>query len=192
MNTPAHMLINAALFGRPSDSRVTIAAAVGGLAPDLPAIVMVMWALRVSGDTPDHVFGTLYFSDSWQAIMAPTHAFPLWGAAVILALWLRAPMAQAFFASGLFHSICDFFLHHDDPHRHFWPLSDWRFASPVSYWDPAHYGDVFQFVELGLVALAIVHLLVRHPSTMVRIAVGVSATAIAVQTVTFMLMFGGS
>ncbi|MFY8152858.1 MAG: hypothetical protein ACOVOI_12300, partial [Hyphomicrobiales bacterium] len=130
--------------------------------PDLPAILMVVWALRVAGDTPAHVFGTLYFSEAWQAILGPTHSFPLWGAALIVALWLRSATAQAFFASGLFHSICDFFLHHDDPHRHFWPLSDWRFASPVSYWDPAHYGDVFRLVELGMVAAAILYLLARH------------------------------
>lgn len=192
MNTPSHMLINAALFGRPAQPRVTVAAAIGGLMPDLPAILMVVWALRVAGDTPAHVFGTLYFSEGWQAILGPTHSFPLWGAALIVALWLRSATAQAFFASGLFHSICDFFLHHDDPHRHFWPLSDWRFASPVSYWDPAHYGDVFQFLELGMVMTAILYLLARHRSVMVRVAVGLSAVGIAVQTTSFMFMFGAS
>jgi len=34
------------------------------------------------------------------------------------------------------HALFDFPLHHDDGHRHFWPFSEFRFDSPVSYWDP--------------------------------------------------------
>ena len=32
----------------------------------------------------------------------------------------------------------------------FWPLSSWRFVSPVSYYDPAHFGRVFMIVEIAL------------------------------------------
>jgi len=49
-------------------------------------------------------------------------------------------------------------VHHDDGHRHFFPLSDWRFESPVSYWDPAHYGHIFLWIELLLVAAGTVWL----------------------------------
>lgn len=47
-------------------------------------------------------------------------------------------------------------------HRHLFPLSDWRFASPVSYWDPAHHGDVFLAAEADLVALGGLVLLRRR------------------------------
>ena len=189
MNTPSHMLIGAALFGRPASKRQTLAAALGGLAPDLPAIFLVAYALRIKGDTPQHVFGTLYFSSDWQAIMAPSHAFPIWGGALIVALWLRHEIATAFLASGLFHAICDFCLHHDDPHRHFWPLTDWRFASPFSYWDPAHYGHLFVPFEMLLSAIAIFWLLTRHRGLWLRVAVGLVAVAYAGQFVMFALMF---
>ena len=40
----------------------------------------------------------------------------------------------------------------DDAHRHFYPLSDYRFISLVSYWDPRHYGTVAMPAELLTVA----------------------------------------
>ena len=41
----------------------------------------------------------------------------------------------------------------DDAHRHFYPLSDYRFISLVSYWDPRHYGTVAMPAELLTVLL---------------------------------------
>ncbi|MDQ6971679.1 MAG: hypothetical protein Q9M30_03440 [Mariprofundaceae bacterium] len=49
------------------------------------------------------------------------------------------------------HSCFDFPLHHNDAHHHFYPLSMWQFHSPVSYWDPAHYGGIAGPVELMVV-----------------------------------------
>ena len=54
-----------------------------------------------------------------------------------------------FFASALIHLFCDLPVHHDDAHRHFLPLTDWRLASPLSYWDPNHYGHIFLWFELA-------------------------------------------
>jgi len=52
-------------------------------------------------------------------------------------------------------------LHHDDAHRHFLPLSGFRFESPISYWDPAHYGLVFGAVELAGVVVGSIVLIRR-------------------------------
>jgi hypothetical protein len=54
-------------------------------------------------------------------------------------------------ACGL-HSFVDVLTHYDDGPLLFWPLN-WslRFSSPVSYWDPAHYGSIFAPFELALV-----------------------------------------
>ena len=50
----------------------------------------------------------------------------------------------------------------------FWPLSDWKFVSPVSYWNPAHYGDWFGMFEtvLGIAMAAL--LFVRFRSVLIR------------------------
>lgn len=42
------------------------------------------------------------------------------------------------------HSFVDILTHHSDGPLVFFPLNwSYRFASPVSYWDPAYYGDTF-------------------------------------------------
>ena len=47
------------------------------------------------------------------------------------------------------HSIFDFLLHNDDAHSNWVPLTQWKFYSPISYWDPNHYGYIWPFFELG-------------------------------------------
>jgi hypothetical protein len=118
-----------AAFGSPKAPRLTVAAALGGLLPDLPAILMVLWASRVQGYGPGMIFGTLYFSPSWQALLAPWHSVPLWALVLAAGFYLRSPVLKAFAGSGLLHQACDFPVRADDPHRHFWPLSAWWFHS---------------------------------------------------------------
>jgi hypothetical protein len=177
------MLLGAAVFGRSADGfqpRLGLAAFAGGLLPDIPAFLLVgLAALRGRGAAD--IFGADYFSPAWQAVMAPFHSVPLWAAA--LALGWRSPLAHAFAASGLLHQALDFPFHHDDPHRHFWPLTDWRFASPLSYWDPAHGGAWVQPMEL-LVGLAVlVWLWPRWPGRPARAFLVLSALLYTAQAV---------
>ena len=153
MNTPTHMLIGAAFFARPLVPATLVAAMVGGFVPDLPMFVLVLWSTRVIGLPEQDVFGRLYFSDSWQAIFAVDHGLLIWGTLLIAALWLGHVLLRAFAGSGLLHAVADFATHHDDARRQFWPVSDWVYRSPVSYWDPRFYGNVFVVFEVGLVVL---------------------------------------
>jgi hypothetical protein len=80
------------------------------------------------------------------------------------------------FASLLLHTVGDFLLHHTDAHRHFFPFSDWKFYSPISYWDPSHFGAAAAVIE-GLVVLAgSLYLLFNTPTRFVR---GVAYFALA-------------
>jgi hypothetical protein len=45
------------------------------------------------------------------------------------------------------HVVVDFFVHADDAYKHFWPLTNWRFFSPVSYYDSNYYGQWFGILE---------------------------------------------
>nr|WP_309501417.1 hypothetical protein [uncultured Roseovarius sp.] len=81
MNTPAHLIFAAAAFAKPGAPRRTWAALAGALAPDLSLYVMSIWALYVQGLDPGHVFGTLYFSDSWQNVFRVDNSFLVWGGA---------------------------------------------------------------------------------------------------------------
>jgi membrane-bound metal-dependent hydrolase YbcI (DUF457 family) len=151
MNTPSHMLIGAALFARPLAPATLIAALAGGLAPDLLMFAMVLWATRVVGVPEHEVFSTLFFSETWQSVFAIDHSFFIWGGLLGLAVWRRQIILRAFAGAGLLHALADFLTHHDDARRQFWPVSDWVFRSPVSYWDARFYGNAFGLFEVALV-----------------------------------------
>jgi hypothetical protein len=156
MNTPAHLILGAAVFSRPDAPRITAAAMLGAVAPDLSLCIMAGWHLFVLGTPPGIVFGHLYFSEAWMAVFAVDNSFVIWGAAFALAWWRGAAWAMALCGAALLHLLCDFPLHHDDGRPHFWPLTDWIFESPVSYWDrSAHAGIVGPFeITLALGACA--------------------------------------
>ncbi len=61
---------------------------------------------------------------------------------------------MVFCVSIICHCLLDLPVHHDDAHRHFFPLSNYRFISPFSYWDVNHYGRVVAAIELLLVLIA--------------------------------------
>ena len=181
MNTPTHMLLGAAVFSRPVVPATLVAALMGGLVPDLPMFALVLWATRVAGLPESEVFGRLYFSDAWQAVFAVDHGFFVWGLLLAVARWRRLLVLAAFAGSGLLHAAVDFVTHRDDARRQFWPVSDWVFRSPVSYWDPNYYGGIVSMVELGLVVLAAGFLCFRHRRLWQR-AVIVIVAAIATAT----------
>lgn len=155
------MLVGAAVFSRPLVPASLIAALVGGLVPDLPMLGMVIWSTQMSGVPEHEVFGELYFSAGWQAVFAIDHSLLLWSMLLVTALGSGSVVLRAFFGSGLLHAIADFLTHHDDARRQLWPLSDWVFRSPISYWDTRYFGEVFGFFELGLVLVLTVFLLWR-------------------------------
>jgi membrane-bound metal-dependent hydrolase YbcI (DUF457 family) len=148
MNTPAHLIFGAAAFARPDAPRVTLAALLGSLLPDLSLYLLVLWSIGVMGIAPRVVFGEMYFSDGWQAIFAVDHSIILWGLLLAIALLLRRSFVTAFAGSGLLHAGVDFLLHHDDARRQFWPITDWVFRSPVSYWDGRYFGHFVAPLEV--------------------------------------------
>ncbi|WP_299611727.1 cobalamin biosynthesis protein CobQ [uncultured Tateyamaria sp.] len=154
MNTPAHLLLGAAVFGRPAESRIVAAAFAGALMPDLSLYVMAGISLFLLGIPPQVVFNDLYFSDSWQTVFAIDNSFVVWGLLCAVAVWSRAPWAIALTGAALLHLCLDFPLHHDDGRPHFWPLSWWVFESPVSYWDRGHGAAWIAPVEAFLATVA--------------------------------------
>lgn len=178
MNTQTHILMGAVLFGR-KVPRTAWAAALGGFVPDLPMLAIVAF-LRMSGHGFGEIFGKLYWSPWWQIANAIGHSFLLWTAIILVSLYMHkragkragrwASLALPFAAAALIHSGADFLLHREDAHMHFWPLSQWRFVSPVSYWDRDHYGGPFGLFESALGIIMAIHLFARWKRWPVRAA----------------------
>lgn len=161
MNTPAHLIFGTAFFARPARAPVLAAALAGAMLPDASLYVLVGWALLVQHIPPQIVFNELYFSDTWQSIFAVDNSALLWGAALGVGVWRRSALWIAFAGAGLLHIGLDFALHHDDGRSHFWPLTNWVFASPVSYWDRGHGAGLIAPLE-GLACIALTGVLLRR------------------------------
>ncbi|HUV32309.1 MAG TPA: hypothetical protein VMW31_01955 [Devosiaceae bacterium] len=166
MLTTTHVLVAGGVLARPSQRWFQAAAAwTGGLFPDLSVFVMVAVSRAGSAGAnlwrrPDGV----YWSEPWQTFSAISNSFPLYAALMGLGFALtkageRAKawgVAAMLFAGGaLLHLGLDFPVHTDDAHVHFWPFSDWRFHSAISYYQRDHYGAAVGTIEMiGGLALA--------------------------------------
>jgi hypothetical protein len=174
--------MGAALFGRPLP-KLAIAGALGGIVPDLPMYAIII-GLRASGYPLSEIFGQIYWEHWWQVSNAIGHSFLLWGALAAISIRpalqdksSKAALLFAFSGSALLHSFIDFLCHRDDAHMHFWPLTEWRFRSPVSYWDSNFYGNYFGLFEAAIGLLLIIILWRRYSKIWVRAALALCGAA---------------
>ena len=191
MNTPAHLIFGMTAFGRATKPALTGAALAGSLIPDLSLYILAGWHLFVLGTSPDVVFGQLYFSDAWQSLFRIDNSIILWSIALAFGAMYRSPVLIAFCGAALMHLGFDFLLHNDDGRAHFWPLSNWVFQSPVSYWDPDHYGNIAGSIETALVVLCCGVLWRRFGGRWMRALIVILGTMQLAPFVIFSIMFAG-
>lgn len=175
MNTPSHLVINAAIRKYTGVTRIPRSAfLLGAVLPDIPlwllwigAYLYYRYVLGNPSITPmDEMFDGFYFNNPfWIAAHNLLHA-PLVQLTALALLWrYRAqPGARGgwwfwFFVGCLIHTAIDIPTHVDDGPVIFFPF-DWytRFYSPISYWDPRHYGRQFALFELALNLLLLAYL----------------------------------
>ena len=177
MNTPAHIIIGIATFGRRRVRWTLQAAALGGLAPDLSLYIMASWAMYVQHVPAQIVFRELYFSPAWQNVFAVDNSFNLWGLVLLLAVLRQMTRHAALTGAGLLHLCCDFPLHNEDARRQFWPISDFVFRSPLSYYNPARYGTIIGPLEMVLCVVLSVVLWKRFPAKGARLFITLALAA---------------
>ena len=154
MNTPAHLLLGLAVFGRRGDRAVTTGAAIGAVLPDASLYVLAGVSLSLLNIPPSVVFNELYFSQSWQTVFAIDNSVFVWLTVLGIAYWRSWWPVCAAAGAALLHIALDFPLHAGDGRPHFWPLSGWVFDSPVSYWDSTHHAGFVVPVMLLLAVAA--------------------------------------
>ena len=164
MMTQSHVAIGL-LFAARSGKRAAIAGAIfGGVTPDFGMVPMMLVSYFLLGQDMGQIWETTYYSVPWWTIDQLTNSAPLYTILLTAALlagrrvthWWPG-FVSAFALTGLLHVAFDFLTHASDGHIHFWPLSDFIFASPVSYWESDHFGQVFGLLEaLGGLGAAVV------------------------------------
>lgn len=160
MNTPAHAVFNLALLGRKQKPDWNPLIIWGALIPDL-AMFAFYALLKLSGIPERQIWREEYYRPFWQDVFDLFNSIPLAVVGVVVALYFSRTGIALLFVSIVLHCLEDLPLHVDDGHRHFWPFSQFRFESAVSYWDPAHYGHIAAPIELGLMMLASVYVFRR-------------------------------
>jgi len=173
MNTPTHLLIAASLFANRRESTLVFAAVAGALVPDLSLYLLAGFSLFIQGNEADYVFGTQYYSNAWQRIFSIDNSFLVWGVLLTIAIVKRWHLLIAFSIGGFAHLLCDFPLHHDDGRAHFWPVSDWVFKSPLSYWDVNHHAKIIAPMEAVLALGLAVYLMCKLNTVRARCIFGV-------------------
>ena len=174
MNSPTHTLIALAAFTKTGHTKRNWAVFIGSLIPDAFIYVCWVWLTFVKGESQRRIWDEIYFDAPMQLTASIFNSVPIYIVLAILgyifrrALWAKVMM---FFAlAALIHIAFDFPVHSDDAYAHFWPISDWRFFSPFSYWDPHHHSHIVSLVEALIGLCAIFILWKRFPKKWVQVS----------------------
>ena len=152
---------------------VQTAVLIGSILPDAP-MFLFYFVEKVIHRTPEaQIWREQYFLEGWQNFFDVFNSLPIIVIGFAIMWWRQSPVGMAFFVSMALHVLGDLPLHHDDGHRHFFPLSNWRFESPVSYWDPNHHGGIVSRIE---VTIALVGCMILFPGYESWIGKGAIAT----------------
>jgi hypothetical protein len=134
--------------------------ASAAVAPDLPYFALLgYYSLRL------HVNG---FADlglwdwAWRfPVVCALHSFVPWAAtATLVSLACGRRLRQwllPVWAGWLSHVVVDMLTHRSDGYPIFYPLSAYRFATPVSYWEPAYHGRAFMLIDTTLITVLLIH-----------------------------------
>ena len=153
MNTVAHVMVASAVLARREAPRRNWAMIAGALLPDISIYIFFVWS-RIMGWSGEETWGVRYWTEPWQTLGAISNSFILAALILAVAAWRNWLLIVVMSVAVLLHLALDLPLHADDAHRHFWPVSDWRFVSPVSYWDPKANGLLGVNIETLFVLLS--------------------------------------
>jgi hypothetical protein len=154
----------------------TAAATAGSMLPDMPSFAGVayyvglpfLWegwsAMHGPGEAvEDAIYVTGPFGATGSALHSVVPALAL----LLLYRPLRVGRVDGrgvllwFLIGWAGHAVADFLTHATDARPLLWPISDWTWQSPVSYWNPAYYGNQFFLIEHALILATLLYLVVH-------------------------------
>ena len=183
MQTQSHLLLAAAAITplrRWPGAIYAPALLLGAILPDIPFFLLTVagnisyrW-LAAPPPTPsimEYLHFTLFYSHPlWIVSHNFFHSLLTDGALLLVGLWWWKRRGSCWgmmlfwlAASMLVHVGIDFVTHNSDGPLIWFPVNwDYRFASPVSYWEADHFGRTFRVFELTLDLVLLAFLLLTY------------------------------
>ncbi len=179
MMSPTHSLLALALLSKKETPKRNWAVFIGSIVPDLAIYLWAPYQYLVNDVSGKELWGELYFAPPMQNLIAYFNSIPIYGFIALLGWINRAKLwgqIFLFFAlAALIHMATDLPVHAEDAYRHFWPLTDWRFYSPISYWDTNHHAAWVGVIDAGLALGSLIILWRRFPKLWVKVILGLFA-----------------
>ncbi len=184
MQSPTHTLIALAILSRKGTRKRNLAVFWGAVIPDAFIYGAWIWLTFVKGESQSRIWNEIYFDAPLQALASAFNSVPLF---IILALsgWVlmrrsvsllkAATMLYYFALAALIHIAFDFPVHNHDAYAYFEPFTDWRFYSPLSYYERSYHGVCVATFEAILAGTCIFVLWRRFAARWVKVVLGVFA-----------------
>ena len=191
MNSPTHSLLALAMLSKKGHSKRNWAIFIGSIVPDIAIYIWAPYQRFVNGVGGEEMWRKLYFEPPMQNLIAYFNSIPIYAAIALLGYYGRAKLwgqlLLVFALAALIHMATDLPVHGHDAYRHFWPLSDWRFYSPFSYYEQDLHSAWVSLVEAFIAFASIFVLWRRFPKLWVKIILGILAVLYIAMQVIFRL-----
>lgn len=191
MNSPTHSLLALALLSKERHRKRNWAIFIGSIIPDIAIYIWAPYQKFVNGVSGADMWGKLYFEPPMQNLIAYFNSVPIYAVMAIIGYAARAKtwgkLLLMFALAALIHLATDLPVHGHDAYRHFWPLSDWRFHSPFSYYEQDLHGKWVSLLEALIAFVSIFILWKRFPKLWVKIVLSVLAFLYVAMQVVFRL-----
>jgi LexA-binding, inner membrane-associated putative hydrolase len=170
MHTYSHAVFTwaAARYAKREEFHAAAWGAAGSALPDLPTLTKaarLLWRHRGSIEKEEFLEALEYFKEPSGKVDLALHSLAPVGALLALykVLGLRHKDPKRTLLSFLLgwagHNVLDFPTHAEDARPPLWPLSKWRWKSPISYWDRKFYALPCLLVEHGAILTLVLVLL---------------------------------
>ena len=172
MHTYSHAVFTwaAARYVKREASHAAAWGAAGAALPDMPTLAKaarLLWRRRGSIEKEEFLESLEYFKEPSGKVDLSLHSLAPVGALLalykVLGLEDKDPKRAllSFLLGWAGHNVLDFPTHAEDARPPLWPLSKWRWKSPISYWDRKFYALPCLLVEHGAI-LTLVLVLLRQ------------------------------
>lgn len=186
-----------ALLSKRGHSKRNWAVFMGSVIPDIAIYLWYPYQSFIKGESGRRIWNELYFEPPMQNLIALFNSIPIYAVMFLIGFFARGRLwgkcLLMFALAALIHMATDLPVHAHDAYRHFWPLSDWRFFSPFSYYEADHHAGWVSLIEAVIALTSIFVLWRRFPKRWVKTLLGVLAVLyIALQVVMRLAPFGAA